>query len=327
MKGRPGPYPSERQSAQLKQAINKCISIVALAGTIAVSSTLAQAAIHVVRPGETLSHIAKLYGKSVQELVELNDIRSADLIRVGDEITIADEPTIYVVQPGDTLSQIARKFNLSADHLAHINGISNPDRISVGQEIIVAHTIQHRVARGETVSAIAKAYGVTTQSLIALNGLTQPDRIRVGQTLLIPPMGGGVVEATAGARSTRTIQSFDRWPVQGVISSNFGMRGGRPHEGLDIAAPHGTEIRAVAAGTVVYADSAGTYGLLVRIDHGNGIETRYAHASRLLVKPGDYVTANQVIARVGSTGRSTGPHLHFEVRVGGEAVDPIKWLP
>src|SRR5690606_35485952 len=82
----------------------------------------------------------------------------------------------------------------------------------------------------------------------------------------------------------------------------------------------------VAAGTVSYADWAGSYGLLVKIDHGGGIETRYAHNSRLAVKPGDKVKAGQIIAQVGSTGRSTGPHLHFEVRVNGEAVDPRQGL-
>jgi len=86
-------------------------------------------------------------------------------------------------------------------------------------------------------------------------------------------------------------------------------------------------VRAVAPGTVTYADWAGTYGLLVIIDHGGGIETRYAHASRVEVSVGQRVNAGDVVARVGSTGRSTGPHLHFEVRVNGQAVDPARWLP
>src|SRR5690606_36493243 len=102
---------------------------------------------------------------------------------------------------------------------------------------------------------------------------------------------------------------------------------GRPHEGVDIAVPQGTPVRAVEAGRVTYADWAGSYGILVTIDHGGGVETRYAHNSRVSVNVGDWVEEGDEVARSGSTGRSTGPHVHFELRVGGDAVDPLPWLP
>jgi murein DD-endopeptidase MepM/ murein hydrolase activator NlpD len=118
-------------------------------------------------------------------------------------------------------------------------------------------------------------------------------------------------------------------PVDGRITSHFGLRadplgkGERRHAGIDIAAPVGTPVKAMAAGTVVFSGSAGGYGNLVAIDHGNGVTTRYAHNRALLVSVGQRVTLGQEIAQVGSTGRSTGPHLHFEVLRDGQAVDPL----
>ena len=99
------------------------------------------------------------------------------------------------------------------------------------------------------------------------------------------------------------------------------------HEGLDFTANTGTPIRAAADGIVALAEVSGGYGNMVKIEHGSGLETRYGHASKLLVKAGERVVKGQIIAEVGSTGRSTGPHLHYEIRLNGEALDPRKYLP
>jgi murein DD-endopeptidase MepM/ murein hydrolase activator NlpD len=117
------------------------------------------------------------------------------------------------------------------------------------------------------------------------------------------------------------------WPVQGVLTSPFGMRWGRMHEGIDIGAPTGTPIYAAAGGTVNYAGWEGGYGNLTVIDHGNGLATAYGHQSQLAVSSGQTVSRGQVIGYVGSTGHSTGPHLHFEVRVNGVPNDPLAYLP
>ncbi|HUF02026.1 MAG TPA: peptidoglycan DD-metalloendopeptidase family protein [Gaiellaceae bacterium] len=116
------------------------------------------------------------------------------------------------------------------------------------------------------------------------------------------------------------------WPVNGVVVSGFGMRWGRMHEGIDITAPTGTPIWAAAAGTVIWSGWRGGYGNAVVVDHGNGLATLYAHASALLVGVGQQVSQGQAVALVGSTGNSSGPHLHFEVRVNGVAVDPLLYL-
>jgi murein DD-endopeptidase MepM/ murein hydrolase activator NlpD len=116
------------------------------------------------------------------------------------------------------------------------------------------------------------------------------------------------------------------WPVNGPVVSGYGMRWGRMHEGIDIAAGLGTPIRAAAAGTVIHAGWLGGYGNLVVLDHGDGLATAYAHASAILVGVGQSVAQGQTVSLVGSTGNSTGPHLHFEVRVNGSAVDPLLYL-
>jgi murein DD-endopeptidase MepM/ murein hydrolase activator NlpD len=116
------------------------------------------------------------------------------------------------------------------------------------------------------------------------------------------------------------------WPVQGVLTSPFGMRWGRMHEGIDIGASQGTPIYAAAGGTVNYAGWEGGYGNLTVIDHGNGLATAYGHQSQLAVSSGQTVSRGQVIGYIGSTGHSTGPHLHFEVRVNGVPNDPLAYL-
>ena len=116
------------------------------------------------------------------------------------------------------------------------------------------------------------------------------------------------------------------WPCDGVVVSGFGMRWGRMHEGVDIGCAYGTPNRAAASGTVIYAGWLGGYGNLVVVDHGNGLSTAYAHASSILVSVGQSVSQGQTVSLVGSTGNSSGPHLHFEVRVNGVAVDPLPYL-
>lgn len=132
--------------------------------------------------------------------------------------------------------------------------------------------------------------------------------------------GGG-----GGSSGSGTSASGFIWPVNGVVTSGFGWRWGRMHEGIDIAAPTGTPIRAAAAGTVIYAGTMSGYGNIVIVDHGNGLATAYAHQSAIYVGGGQ-VSQGTVLGAVGTTGNSTGPHLHFEVRVNGSPVDPMGYL-
>ena len=142
--------------------------------------------------------------------------------------------------------------------------------------------------------------------------------IRAAQEL--PAASGG--SAAVGAPSAQGLT----WPVSGPITSGFGMRWGRMHEGIDIAGSSGTPIHAAAAGTVIVAGWSGGYGNLVVIDHGNGISTAYGHNSSLAVSVGQSVGQGSVIAGMGTTGHSTGVHCHFEVRVNGAATNPLGYL-
>ncbi|MBA3333180.1 MAG: peptidoglycan DD-metalloendopeptidase family protein [Actinobacteria bacterium] len=134
-------------------------------------------------------------------------------------------------------------------------------------------------------------------------------------------------QARAGSTGTGTPSSSGLiWPVNGTVVSVFGWRWGRMHEGIDISASSGTPIWAAAAGTVIHAGWLGGYGNLVVVDHGDGLATAYAHASAILVGVGQLVSQGETVSLVGSTGNSSGPHLHFEVRVNGVAVDPLLYL-
>ena len=143
----------------------------------------------------------------------------------------------------------------------------------------------------------------------------------------VMPAGLGISTASTGSVTP------DIWPVSGVVSSHFGFRvspggiGSTYHEGLDIASSYGNPVHATANGRITQAGWVTGYGYLVEIDHGNGIKTRYGHNSALLVSVGDQVVQGQTISLIGSTGNSTGPHCHYEVRVNGEAVDPTLFLP
>jgi murein DD-endopeptidase MepM/ murein hydrolase activator NlpD len=142
-------------------------------------------------------------------------------------------------------------------------------------------------------------------------------------------LAAAIRDAQAGAGSAGTGTPSPAgliWPVNGPVVSGFGMRWGRLHEGIDIAASTGTPIWAAAAGTVIHAGWLGGYGNLVVVDHGNGLATAYAHASAILVAVGQQVSQGETVSLVGSTGNSSGPHLHFEVRVNGIAVDPLLYL-
>lgn len=143
----------------------------------------------------------------------------------------------------------------------------------------------------------------------------------------VMPAGLGISTASTGSVTP------DIWPVSGVVSSHFGFRvspggiGSTYHEGLDIASSYGNPVHATANGRITQAGWVNGYGYLVEIDHGNGIKTRYGHNSAILVSVGDEVVQGQTISLIGSTGNSTGPHCHYEVRVNGEAVDPTLFLP
>ncbi len=231
--------------------------------------------------------------------------------------------SVYQVRAGDTLSAIASRFGVPVAWIMASNGLTSTTIYPGQQLIILKDGVLHTVKPGETLDAIARAYGVSAESLRQANNLRGEPQ--VGARLFVPEP------------KTVPLASFQgsglQWPVRGPISSGFGPRI-HPiynvpsfHTGIDIAVAEGTPVRAAAPGRVTVAGWEGGFGLLVIIDHENGYETYYGHLSKVLVSPGHYVQAGDVIALSGNTGLSTGPHLHFEVRYLGTPVDPRPLLP
>lgn len=231
----------------------------------------------------------------------------------------------YFVQQGDTLYDIARKFKVSPSTILDWNNI-NPLRLAVGQKLIIPQPegILYTVKKGDTLYNIAKAFFTSVSDIKQANGLNS-DNISVGQKLFIPSHSIG--------KAFNTEKGYI-WPAFGVISSPFGWRR-HPvtkqmsfHSGIDIAAPEGTPVFSSAPGTVIFAGERAGYGLLVEV-RGSREIFRYAHLSKITVYVGQRVERGTLIGRVGSTGVSTGPHLHFEIEVlnKGETVNPLAYLP
>lgn len=232
-----------------------------------------------------------------------------------------------------------------------------PVRPASGRADPAGATVAHVVVPDETPWKIAAAYGVPVEDVLAHNRLREGDVIKPGQRLMIPTRPTapvprhreraasqvrtdadppapvpepGTVAARKGAVKPPAQVGPDRvflWPTRGIITSRFGWRRyRRHHEGIDLAAPHGTPIYATRDGIVEYSGVRNGYGQVVYVDHGGGLVTVYGHASELLVAAGQRVKRGQMIARVGCTGVCTGAHVHFEVRINGVAVNPLQYL-
>ena len=203
----------------------------------------------------------------------------------------------------------------------------------------------HVVRPGENLYRIGKAYDVSHEELARANNLRDPDRIRAGQKLFVPgaarqlpvelitPTSVMTEREPELPRETSTRSSIDGaepsfiWPISGAVNSPFGPRGASFHDGIDIAAPAGTPIRTIDAGEVIYSDQLRGYGNMIIIRHSAGFVSVYAHNERNLVTQGQQVSRGETVARVGSTGRVTGPHLHFEIRRNNKAEDPLSYMP
>jgi murein DD-endopeptidase MepM/ murein hydrolase activator NlpD len=254
----------------------------------------------------------------------------------------------YTVKPGDNVSSIADEFEVSPDSILWANGKleDNPDMLSVGQTLNIPPVsgVLHTVQNGETVRSIADKYKskkLDTDALVQniINLEFNQERhdfkgtdyaLTVGQFLMVPggtkPYQPRIVTAYSGpipATAARGTGAFG-WPVSGRITQKFWSR----HLGIDIGAPKGAPVIAADSGYVVQAGWSNVgYGNMILINHGNGYLTRYAHLSALNVEVGDSVKKGQLIGRVGSTGNSTGPHLHFEIIRGGVHRNPFGLLP
>lgn len=251
--------------------------------------------------------------------------------------------TKYTVQPGDTISTIAQKFSVSSNTILWANNLTWNSTIKPGQTLQILPTsgLAHTVKSGDSLASIAKKYQVDTNAIISFNKLANEKDIRVGETLIIPggvqpaavpvtpptyarPTPSKIIKNIAGVRATDDRGGAYLWPVNSrIVTQYYSWK----HTGVDIGDHLGNPIFAAESGKVITAGwNNGGYGNYVIIDHGNGIQTLYGHASALLVKTGDVVSRGEQIAKIGSTGHSTGPHLHFEVRVNGSRLNPLNYV-
>ncbi len=250
----------------------------------------------------------------------------------------------YIVKGGDTIGVIAARFGLKSSTLLWANSLAERSLIHEGQSLTIPPVdgVVYTVRKGDTLGRIAQLFNTETEKIIQINGLSQADSISVGQTLVLPdahpnapPRTNAPTTLLARLRTLilpsprsigeSVISSAVRfiWPTSARrITQYFSWR----HTGVDIAGPVSNKIYAAASGRVILSGWQRGYGLTLLVDHGNGYVTRYGHSRQLLVSSGDYVEKGETIAMVGSTGRSTGPHLHFEVLHNGRRVNPLLFI-
>lgn len=249
-------------------------------------------------------------------------------IPVSGPLTGEKQTRTVQARAGDNLWKIARRVNADVDTLMAINNLTEDSVLEIGQYIEVPYSRSrvHRVKAGETLWEIAGMYGVDLNVLMNANKeIHNAGTLQIGQTIEVPA-SADLRKAVNREYPSRSWKGYYSWPVLGTISSRFGWRRREFHHGLDIACKINTPIRAAAPGKVVFAGVRRLYGKTVILQHANGTRTLYAHARTLLVQEGQQVNRGQTIARVGVTGRTTGPHVHFEVRLNGKTVNPLTRL-
>lgn len=304
------------------------------------------------------SDAADFYETGVLDMAFVENIEVYENYVQSDAFTTADDAAaevtkekesnkIYVVESGDCLSVIAMDHDTTVSSIVALNGLDSADAmIRDGQELIIAvpePDLQLRVTKGEVYEEdymeepiiIDNDSWYTTKEVVQQEGTTghrerndvvvyengvETSREMIHQNVMVASQAA-VIE-----RGTIIPPTYIKPISGGRYTSGFGRRWGRMHKGVDWACPIGTTVYASCAGTVISASYNGGYGNNVVISHADGRLTRYAHNSKLLVKAGQHVEQGEPIALSGSTGRSTGPHVHFEIYINGSAVDPLKYI-
>ncbi|GEM_PF-642022 len=282
-----------------------------------------------VQPGDTVSTIAKRFGVSPETLMWANGLTNPNSLAAGQTLTVLPVDGVsHQVGEGDNLSTIAALYGVDLSDILEANGLGTDSVISVGRSLLVPGGRPGTPTPPPTATPTRVP---PTRTPVPPTPTPVPPTPTPRQAAALAPAAPTPRQATAlaPAAPAPTQPPLPKgsgqlsWPVAGSITQHFG--GG--HSGLDIAAPTGTAVRAAAGGRVVNLQQGEyDYGWYLVVDHGNGMKSLYAHLSTFSVKLGDAVGKGQQIGAVGSTGRSTGPHLHFEVRVNDRLVNPLDYL-
>ena len=258
---------------------------------------------HIVESGQTLKAIADEYGTTVSEIQALNPEITPSSLKAGEEVLVSKALSFISVKQTRTITY--------SEEIPYETKTQSTDELYKNTKRVVT---KGEEGEAQIVADVVYVDGVETERTI------------IEHIVLKEPTTEVVQIGTKNPPPTVATGSF-KWPFWGTITSRFGYRGRGFHTGLDIAGPKGSAIVAADGGTVTFSGWKGGYGNCLIIDHGNGKQTLYGHCSSLIVSSGTKVAKGQMIARVGSTGNSTGPHLHFEVIINGKQVNPISYLP
>jgi len=252
---------------------------------------------YTVGNGDTISSIANKFKISINTILWSNNLTAFSLIRPGDKLTILPvSGTVYTVKKGDTVGKVALKFGVEENSIFKYNNIKSANGLVIGKNIIIPGG--KKIADAPVIAKQPTVSKTNNGAAAVIEKLVNPSKATESNTRLV-------------------------WPTVGHrITQYYSWR----HTAVDIANHVGTPLYAADDGTVIFAGWSNGYGNNVVIDHGGGMKTRYAHASKLFVKVGEKVDRGEQIAAMGSTGWSTGPHIHFEVMVNGVKLNPLNYI-
>lgn len=318
----------------------------------------------IVGTSDTIESISQRYGVPARDIMKANGLPTPRAIQPGQSLFIprpqprpaqtvaaapamhaaspvlsATAPAMHYVNPGETLSSIARKNHITAAKLAKANNLAPNAQLKIGMKLIVpdARVAAVTSAQQATVQPLAPPAAVAApplrpQQVAAVTTIGRPIAQGptpgvVKETAHVATETKEIEESTRSADATSGLPTF-RWPVRGRVIAGYGAKtSGKQNDGINVAVPEGTPVKAADDGVVTYAgNELKGYGNLVLIKHSNGFVTAYAHTSELLVKRGDTIKRGQIIAKSGQTGEVQSPQLHFEIRKGSTPVDPTQFL-
>jgi murein DD-endopeptidase MepM/ murein hydrolase activator NlpD len=285
---------------------------------------------------EQYAESVKVLNTRIVDIYESNEASTLDVFLGSSSLQDAVDKVQYLNEIGDQDRRIAQQVAVAKAEIKVQRAKTKKLRGTVQSEtaVISARTAQTRDVRNQLVGAKNDLFSTRGQKLQDISKLTADQQAEAGEIDALQAASNSIAARIRAAQANRQAGSPTAtpssagliWPVNGPITSPFGWRWGRMHQGIDIGVGMGTPIKAAAAGTVIYCGWESGYGNLTVIDHGGNLATAYGHQSSIAVACGQQVSQGDVIGYVGCTGHCTGPHLHFEVRINGEPVDPLGYL-
>jgi murein DD-endopeptidase MepM/ murein hydrolase activator NlpD len=307
----------------------------------------------IVGTNDTMEGLSQRYGVTTADILKANGYKGPRALQPGQQLIIppraaavapaaaapkavataapvAAAPSVHVVNRGDTLMSIAHRNRVPVAELAKANGIDANSKLKLGQKITVPGAKSAAAPVGAQPAQAAAAQPGAVAAPATKMAVVEPakEKARLAQATTTPEAAAAVTETPVKtAEATGALPTF-RWPVRGRVVTGYGAKtNGKSNDGINVAVPEGTPVKAAEDGVVAYSgNELKGYGNLILVRHSNGYVTAYAHASELLVKRGETIKRGQIIAKSGQSGEVGSPQLHFEIRKGSSPVDPLQFL-